>query len=539
MQITSGLISCDPEVDASLVEGNASVDWTQVTIGSLLIVNGVSYGITSVNSVDKTLRISPNWVGAAVSSVTYVIVRDFTVNMQLPLLNPGDLEAAAIFSRAMRLLDGLADLVGTDPSVIDYLVAQNAHGFFVGNIIRLNGTAYELATAASSAASLALGVVSSVPDANSFYIRSVGKVTGMTLNACGLTLVEGQTYYLRATPSTVSTPGGDVTVNICTGNVLDTGPLVVPVLQANTTTSAFILGMAQASTNVFGANKSGLVPDPGGSLTGRLLYDTGWGDPAGLTNNTILARHLDPTVPSDLDWANFSARASNTPIHAFIMDLQTRLKAAELAISSGQYSRTVFNRKTNSNGLWSWSVPAGVTWCKITLFPGETSLTQTWYARPTYNHVPAQDIYEPPFSRGISFRLNLEGVTNLSGEIRSFYTTLNYNGGTPAANVGSSARPNSLRYHYTTIYLDGGPNNTTSVPEQPYEMLITEFRPEVGPAIYYSGLQLLKLKLLPFYFPGSSVVPNGTPNDLAGYYGTYQNTPIFAGAVVIETGHTI
>ncbi len=58
MQITSGLISCDPEVDSSLVTGSETVDWTQVTIGSLLIVAGVEYVITAVNPTLRTLRIS-------------------------------------------------------------------------------------------------------------------------------------------------------------------------------------------------------------------------------------------------------------------------------------------------------------------------------------------------------------------------------------------------------------------------------------------------------------------------------------------------
>lgn len=533
MQITSGLISCDPEIDPSLIEGDSSVDWTQVTIGSLLIVNGVSYGITSVNSVDRLLRISPNWVGAAVSSVNYVIVRDFTLNMQLPLLNPGDLEAAAIFSRAMRVLDGLANLVAGDPSISDYLLMQTAHGFIPGNVIRINGSAYELANSSSTVASNAIGVVSSVVDANSFYIRSVGPLTGINIaGGAGIDLVAGQMYYLRLTPTVVS----GKTINICTGDSIDAGSLLVPVFQANTTSSAFILGMAQASTNVFGANKAGLVPDPGASLTGRILYDTGWGSPTGLVNNTILARHLDPTIPwvtdlaGDLDWSNFAARASDTPIHAFITDLQTRLKTAETKLSSGTYTRKVFTRRSDSSGTWNWAVPPGVQWARVTVISGECIPLGTGFYYTPPRGVPTEIVQ--PHGHALRFRLSLEGVTALSGTIGPFRTELFYNSSVAICAIGTVA--SDLTKRAFAIF---------ETPAIPFDT-----RPSSSPFVYGVNFERFNTTLVSYHFPFMTTAPGAVWNlpvpytsNPSGYcfVNDRVNPPytVFSGAVIIETGN--
>lgn len=532
MQISSGLISCDPGVDNSLITGNVSVDWTQVTVNSLLIVSGITYVITDVNAGAKTLRISPAWVGAAVSSVAYTIVRDFTLNMSLPLLNPGDLEAAAIYTRAMKILDGVTSAVSTDPNVSDQVIAKTGHGFKVGNVLYINGSNWTLATSVIAATNPIVGVVSKVVDANTFWLRSTGIVGSSLLPFFGISLSAGQIYYLRETPTAVS----DGYVNICTGLLADAGSLLVPVLQAETTDRAYILTLAQVTTNVFGANKPGLVPNPG-TPSGKILSDGGFINPSGLTDNTIRARHLDPAVPwvtalaGDLDWDNFEAQASNTPLHAFIMDLQTRVKAIETLLLAGSYARSVFTRKSHSGGTWSWTVPAGVKWAQVTVLCGEaygcTEQTVRYPTQATANRIP--------IGQGARFRLSLEGITTLSGTIGPYKTVLNYNSVVNICRVGYDA------------------SSLTSWWKSPASPLLVPFefniqigaRPESSPFAYSPELTRISVPLVSFHFPDrtSAGVASSSYPDLpglsstSGYFMMDSSHPgHFSGAVVIETG---
>jgi hypothetical protein len=66
------------------------------------------------------------------------------------------------------------------------------HGFAPGTIVRFNGVDFVRAQADSEANAAVVGMVSSVPDANSFYITQVGFVAGLTLQA----YTPGDVYYL-------------------------------------------------------------------------------------------------------------------------------------------------------------------------------------------------------------------------------------------------------------------------------------------------------------------------------------------------------
>lgn len=73
------------------------------------------------------------------------------------------------------------------------VVSQTTHGFAVGDVIKRSGSAYAKAQADSAANAEVIGIVSSVPNANSFEYITVGLVTGLT----GLT--DNTVYFLSPT----------------------------------------------------------------------------------------------------------------------------------------------------------------------------------------------------------------------------------------------------------------------------------------------------------------------------------------------------
>ena len=79
---------------------------------------------------------------------------------------------------------------GGGDNVIIANVAQTSHGFSVGNAIYFNGTSYVLARADTASAAEAVGVVSTIVDANTFSYTTSGRITGLS----GLTA--GGVYFL-------------------------------------------------------------------------------------------------------------------------------------------------------------------------------------------------------------------------------------------------------------------------------------------------------------------------------------------------------
>ena len=86
------------------------------------------------------------------------------------------------------------DLIFGDPLEIDSNVQINGYGLgfditepvtetghtkVVGNVVYFNGTTWELAQS-DNVATLGTGIVSLVPDANTFYVTQMGKVTGLS-----------------------------------------------------------------------------------------------------------------------------------------------------------------------------------------------------------------------------------------------------------------------------------------------------------------------------------------------------------------------
>jgi hypothetical protein len=79
---------------------------------------------------------------------------------------------------------------GTGTTLTSAVITQAAHGFTVGNALYWNGTAYVKANASNATSSEVIGIVSSVPSANTFTVATAGLITGLT----GLT--SGEVYWL-------------------------------------------------------------------------------------------------------------------------------------------------------------------------------------------------------------------------------------------------------------------------------------------------------------------------------------------------------
>ena len=78
-------------------------------------------------------------------------------------------------------------------------VNQTAHGFSLGEVVRFNGTDFVLAANTSEANAAVVGVVSTVVNANQFYLTQEGFIAGLTTAPTeGGAYVAGTLYYLSA-----------------------------------------------------------------------------------------------------------------------------------------------------------------------------------------------------------------------------------------------------------------------------------------------------------------------------------------------------
>lgn len=381
MQITGGSITI-PLNDPTVTEGSSPVDWSQVNDNNYLIIAGVVYTITARQIVTspKTLTITPPFAGIAGAGVTnytgYVIVRDFTENHHLPLVNPGDLEAARLVSRAFAIIDTLLTGSGGDTEIA---ISKTAHGFQVGNAIRYHtSNGFVRAFAGTVADATVLGIVTSVPDANSFGFKTQGKVEGLV----GFTSVTpGTIYYLTAT---------DTHPNLST-----TKPSrIVPVMVLTGDTEGYIMGLATNEAGLFSTETNGIVTGPNATAVTNGYYlkagnSGGTWDAASVASNSLTTtQHAKAATP---DWYGFmfDPPTNGLSLIRHIQDLQTRLLNMETLAVTGAVTRLVYNRRNSTVGgsaqtgtfgdgygtgyTWTYalnSLPAGVTKARVTLISG-------------------------------------------------------------------------------------------------------------------------------------------------------------------------
>lgn len=120
-------------------------------------------------------------------------------------------------------LDGL---IAAGTSGVSSTVTQASHGLAVGNVIRLSGAGtYTKAQADSAANAEVVGIVTEVPNVNTFKVAVAGKVTGLS----GLTA--NTVYFLSAATAGALTATEPSTI----------GQVSKPVLISDSTTSGYIL----------------------------------------------------------------------------------------------------------------------------------------------------------------------------------------------------------------------------------------------------------------------------------------------------------
>jgi hypothetical protein len=442
MQINIGTISINTVLNPALVKGSTTVDWTQVEIGNIFVCQNSSHVITSVNAGDQEITISPAWAQGNVTGVTYAILRDFTLNHHLPLLNPGDLEGAAIFSRAMQLLDAL---VGQAESTTnEVLISGSATDidtttpFIVGNLVAFKATGWFLCRTDDATKQLPIGIVTWVAtDGLSFKIKTEGRITGIL----GISLTAGSKYYIRATP----TAGGGQLVNITdvTGSA---GSVLVPVLIADGANSGYLLNLSSAQSAVFTAIANGLVPAPTVATGTKFLRDDATWQSLGISAGSISAEHLQNTLAT-INWTNFSTGTAGLSILKHIIDLQTRLLALEGGNSvtpantptdvKVAYTRQLFTYLSNPSGTWQITVPNNVTYLIITLISAGQPVR--WYSTET-DKSELEDLdglsVSPTFVR---FKLSVAAGNVINGTLGSYgnptTNTEVYNGAVSPVNL--------------------------------------------------------------------------------------------------------
>lgn len=204
-------------------------------------------------------------------------------------------------------------------------ISQVAHGFSVGQVVRLDGASYVLAQASSAANAETVGVVVTVTDVDNFIITTFGKITGLS----GLTA--GEVYFLSATVA------GDVTLTAPS----TVGQVVKPVLIADTTTTAFVRD--------FRGNVLANAAD-GGSVSAWLTFVFTAGVPTILDSFNISS--LTDNGVGDMT-ANFSVSFANSDFAvACALNKGTGSEGTQVATTA----RTASSLRTHSGYLNSAAV---------------------------------------------------------------------------------------------------------------------------------------------------------------------------------------
>jgi hypothetical protein len=129
-------------------------------------------------------------------------------NLSNPMTTPGDMIVGGLAGAPTRLAPGTDGFVLTmvagapafapppatsSASAVTLAIHQTAHGFSVGQLLYFNGTAYAKAKADVGDTSEVVGMVSSLTDADNFYLTSAGFIAGLS------GLIPGKVYYLSDT----------------------------------------------------------------------------------------------------------------------------------------------------------------------------------------------------------------------------------------------------------------------------------------------------------------------------------------------------
>ena len=102
------------EGTVSVTNGSQTVtgvgtSWLAEVASGYLFVSvgqGIVYQVAAVGS-NTSITLAANYAGTSGSGLSYVVARDFTPINNIPIINRGDFETAALLTRAMQIIDGL------------------------------------------------------------------------------------------------------------------------------------------------------------------------------------------------------------------------------------------------------------------------------------------------------------------------------------------------------------------------------------------------------------------------------------------------
>jgi hypothetical protein len=296
-------------------------------------------------------------------------------------------------------------------------ITQAAHGFSVGDWLRLSGTTYVLAQADSEANAEVVGVVSAVADVDNFTLTTGGLVTGLS----GLTA--GTVYYLSASSA------GDIT----TTEPSAVGEVSKPVFIARSTTSGYVFNMrgaiVPAALTAFLAGMSNIGNTSGNTgITGSRLVLAG-GNNITLSQSTNASGGTVTISAFNQTGTQFSAGLSNIGNTAG----DTGTVAGRLVLAGG--NNVTLSGSTNGvsqtitisggagggfsaglSNLGNTQGDTGVTGTRLVIVGSDNiTISQATGAAGATISIKGQSPAGGAFSGGVSNLGNTAGATGISG----------------------------------------------------------------------------------------------------------------------------
>ncbi|RLG44246.1 MAG: hypothetical protein DRN81_04955 [Thermoproteota archaeon] len=163
-------------------------------------------------------------------------------------------------------------------------VTQSAHGFAVGDVIKISSGEYAKAQADSEANAQVVGIVSVVPDVDNFTVTTSGYISGLS----GLTA--NSVHYLD--PDTAGA--------MTTTEPTDTGDRSKPVLIAISTTAGYVMQLRDVNPNPVGKIVQVVYEQDGAVATGSTVIPQDDTIPQNDEGNEYISKSITPTNSNNL-----------------------------------------------------------------------------------------------------------------------------------------------------------------------------------------------------------------------------------------------
>jgi hypothetical protein len=193
---------------------------------------------------------------------------------------------------------------------VTFPITQAAHGFAAGQALRYTGSAYTKAQANSAANAEVVGVVDRVVNTNTFYLRTTGRIVGLS------GLVSGSVYFLSPSAAGALTATEPTTV----------GQVSRAVLVADSATSGYLYNNHGAVVGAGGGGGGGnvgadVIWDAKGDLAVGTGADTAIRKAAGANGQYLKA---DSTTGDGLAWSSIA----EADIANLVADLAAKIDKA-------------------------------------------------------------------------------------------------------------------------------------------------------------------------------------------------------------------